>query len=192
MFEFVFSKKPTIILLLSVIFVSLIFSVLFNIPVNEGFADEETINNPPPNIIEKINETLNNSKLSNIEKLVEIKSIIKRKYKVLSDIFKKNESSILKELQDYLSKPPKMNTEGKPVDEYALIGDKRADALKTISSNDYSAIEKIEKLKVDADKDMVVNNILNEYITSWIKMVQDNIEKITSTANDIIVPIPSP
>jgi predicted RND superfamily exporter protein len=192
MFEFVFSKKPTIMLLLLVIFVSLVFSVLFNIPLQEGIDEEDSINNPPPNIIEKINEKLNNSKLSNIEKLVEIKSIIKRKYKVLSDIFKKNESSILQELQDYLSKPPKMNSEGKPVDEYALIGDKRAAALKIISSNDYSAIEKIEKLKVDSDKDMAVNNILNEYITSWIKMIQDNIEKLTYTSNDIIVPIPSP
>ena len=192
MFEFVFRKKATIILLLSVIFISLIFSILFNIPVHEGFQDEETINNPPPDIIEKINEKLNDSKLSNIEKLVEVKTIIKRKYKVLNDIFKKNERSILKELQDYLSKPPKMNTDGKPVDEYALLGDKRATALQTISSNDYSAIEKIEKLKVDADKDMAVNNILTEYITSWIKMVEDNIEKLKSTANDIIVPIPSP
>jgi len=192
MFEFVFSKKPTIILLLSVIFISLIFSILFNIPLHEGFVDEETINNPPPNIIEKINEKLNNSKLSNIEKLIEVKTIIKRKYKVLNDIFKKNESSILKELHEYLSNPPKMNSEGKPIDEYALLGDRRASALQTISSNDYSAIEKIEKIKVDADKDMAVNNILTEYISSWIKMVQDNIEKLTSTANDVIIPIPSP
>jgi hypothetical protein len=85
-----------------------------------------------------------------------------------------------------------MNSEGKPIDEYALLGDRRASALQTISSNDYSAIEKIEKIKVDADKDMAVNNILTEYISSWIKMVQDNIEKLTSTANDVIIPIPSP
>ena len=192
MLDFVFRKKTTIILLLSVIFISLIFSILFNISVHEGFEDEETINNPPPDIIEKINEKLNNSKLSNIEKLVEVKMIIKRKYKVLSDIFKKNETSILKELHEYLSKPPKTNSEGKPIDEYALLGDRRANVLQTISSNDYSAIEKIEKIKVDADKDMTVNNILNEYITSWINMVQNNIAKLQSTANDIITPILSP
>ena len=181
MFEFVFRKKSTILLLLSVIFISLVFSMLLNIPLHEGLENEETINNPPPNIINKISEKLNNSSMSNIEKLVAIKTdpeINLKKYKVLSDIFKKNESSILKELQEYLSKPPKINSEGNPVDENALRGDKRTAASNIITSNDYSAIEKIEQLKKVGDKDSTINTILTEYIASWVKMVKENVDKL--------------
>lgn len=181
MFEFLFRKKATILLLLSVIFISLVFSIVLNVPLREGLENEETINNPPPNIIIKISDKLNDNKLSNIEKLIAIKSdpeINLKKYKILSDICKKNESSILKELKDYLDKPPKINSEGNPVDENALRGDKRTDANNIISSNDYSAIEKIEKIKKMGDKDNMVNTILTEYITSWVKMIKDNVEKL--------------
>ena len=194
MFEFVFRKKSTIILLLSVIFISLVFSILLNVPLHEGLENEETINNPPLNIINKISDKLNDTKLSNIEKLVAIKTdqeINLKKYKILSDICKKNESSILKELQDYLNKPPKINSEGNPVDENALRGDKRTEANGIIISNDYSAIEKIEKIKKMGDKDNTLNIILTEYIASWVKMIKDNVEKLQGIPDNTTVAIGS-
>jgi len=194
MFEFLFRKKSTILLLLSVIFISLVFSILLNVPLREGLENEETINNPPPNIIIKISDKLKDNKLSNIEKLIAIKTdpdINLKKYKILSDICKKNESAILKELKDYLDKPPKINSEGNPVDENALRGDKRTDANNIISSNDYSAIEKIEKIKKMGDKDNMVNIILTEYITSWFKMIKDNVEKLQGITDNTTIAKPS-
>jgi hypothetical protein len=193
MFRFTFSKKPTIFLLLSIIVISLIFSILLKTPVHEGLdTNEAIINNPPPDVINKIDEILKNTSKDKLEKLSNIRDVLKNKYKVLGDIYRQNESSILKELSTTLATPPKRDSEGKLFDEDALTGENRDAAIKLISSNDYSGMEKIQKIKSMAGNDKTVNTVLNEYIDTWLKMVSSNIDKIRSTANDVVVPIPSP
>ena len=191
MFRFIFRKKTTIFILISIIILSLIFSVLLNVPIPEGY-ENATINNPPPDIIEKVNSILNDNAKTELEKLSDIRSVLKNKYKILGDIYRQNESSILKELSMSLSIPPKRDSDGKLFDADALIGDNREKAIKLLSSNDYSAMEKIERIKELANNDKVINTILDEYVKAWFKMIKENIDRLKITANDVIPITPSP
>uniref|UniRef100_A0A6C0K0A3 Uncharacterized protein n=1 Tax=viral metagenome TaxID=1070528 RepID=A0A6C0K0A3_9ZZZZ len=191
MFDFIFRKKPTIFLLLAIIVISLIFSILLNQPLHEGMEDA-TINNPPPDLIETAYKIIQDKDKTHIEKLSEIRSLLKGKYKILGDIYRENEHSILKELTSTLSVLPKRDSEGKLYDENALVGDKRDNANKILSSNDYSAMEKIEKIKEISGKDKAIANIMEEYIQAWMKMVRENIDKLRSSSNDTVYPTPSP
>jgi hypothetical protein len=200
MFNFIFRKKLTIFLLLSIIVISLIFSILLNRPLHEGLENSDsssiaidaTINNPPPELVDKAIKILKDKEKEPITKLSEIRALLKNKYKILGDIYRQNESSILKELTSALSVPVKKDSDGKPFDENALVGDKRDTANKILSSSDYSAMEKIEKIKELAGKDKVLSNILDEYAQAWLRMVRENFEKLKATSNDTIYPITSP
>jgi predicted nucleotide-binding protein (sugar kinase/HSP70/actin superfamily) len=190
MFKFIFRKKPTVFLLLGIIVISLIFSILLNQSLHEGLENESksledaTINNPPPDIVDKSIKILKDETKKPIQKLSEIRGLLKNKYKVLGDIYRKNESSLLKELTTALGVPAEKDSNGKLTDENALDGDKRAKANSIVSSSDYSAMEKIEKINELAGNDKILSNILNEYVQGWIKMVKDNIEKLKSISND--------
>jgi hypothetical protein len=195
MFRFVFSKKPTIFLLLAIIVISLIFSVILQRTLQEGIDDtaiDATINNPPPEIINKIDVVLKDESKNKLEKLSAIKDLLKNKYKVLGDIYRQNESAVLKELTSTLSNPPKRDNDGKLFDPEAMIGENRDKAVKILSSNDYSAMEKIEKIKSLAGKDKTINIVMDEFVDAWLKMVITNIEQIRTTMNDVVKPIPSP
>ena len=209
MFEFIFRKKPTIFLLLAIIVISLIFSMLLHQPLHEGLDNpssttavdtskapaytDATINNPPPELVNQALKIIKDKdKEGAIEKLSEIKSLLKNKYKILGDIYRQNESAILKELNAALSVAVKKDSEGKLFDENALDGDKRDNAVKTLSSSDFSAMEKIEKVKELAGKDKILSNILDEYSIGWLRMVKENLEKLKSTSNDMVNPIASP
>jgi hypothetical protein len=196
MLDFIFRKKPTIFLLLAIIVISLIFSMLLNQPLHEGFDSDITsdaiMNNPPLDIVTKASDIIKEKEKTNLQKLSAIRELLKGKYKVLGEIYRKNAAGLLKELSSALSIQPKRDGDGNLFDTNALVGDKRDLANKILSSNDYSAMEKIEKISDMAGKDKAVNNILEEYISAWMRMVKDNIEKLQTTANDTVVPIPSP
>jgi len=198
MFDFIFRKKPTIFLLLGIIVISLIFSILLNQPLHEGLENEytssidATINNPPPETIDQAIKIIKDENKKPIEKLSEIRALLKNKYKILGDIYRQNESALLKELTSALSVSAKKDSEGKLFDENALVGDKRDNANKILSSSDFSAMEKIEKIKELAGKDKVLSNILDEYIQAWMRMVKANFEKLKATSNDIVSPMTSP
>ena len=198
MFDFIFRKKPTIFLLLGIIVISLIFSILLNQPLHEGLENEytssidATINNPPPETIDQAIKIIKDENKKPIEKLSEIRALLKNKYKILGDIYRQNESALLKELTSALSVPAKKDSEGKLFDENALVGDKRDNANKILSSSDFSAMEKIEKIKELAGKDKVLSNILDEYAQAWMRMVKANFEKLKATSNDIVSPMTSP
>jgi hypothetical protein len=191
MFDFIFSKKPTIILLLAIIVISLVFSIIMNQPSLEGM-EVAVINNPPPEVIDQADKILQNKDKSDLEKLVEIKGLLKHKYKILRDIYSKNESAVLKELSSVLSVAPQRDGDGKLYDENALVGEKRENANKVISSNDYSGIEKIEKIKELASAEKAVRRVLDEYTTAWLKMVSDNISALNGSKNDTVAAIASP
>ena len=191
MFDFIFSKKPTIILLFAIIVISLVFSIIMNQPVMEGM-EVSVINNPPPEVIDQANKILQNKDKSDLEKLSDIRGMLKHKYKILRDIYSKNESAILKELSSLLSVPPQRDGDGKLYDENALVGEKRENANKVISSNDYSGIEKIEKIKELAGAEKAVKRVLDEYTTAWLKMVSDNINALNGSKNDTVAAISSP
>jgi len=191
MFDFIFSKKPTIILLLAIIVISLIFSIIMNQPLQEGLEDA-VINNPPPEIIDQADKILQNKDKSDLEKISDIRGLLKHKYKILRDIYSKNESAALKELSSVLSVAPQRDGDGKLYDENALVGEKRENANKVISSNDYSGIEKIEKIKELAGAEKAVKRVLDEYTTAWLKMVSDNINALKGSKNDTVSAIPSP
>ena len=191
MFDFIFSKKPTIILLLAIIVISLVFSIIMNQPSLEGM-EVAVINNPPPEVIDQAVKILQNKDKSDLEKLVEIKGLLKHKYKILRDIYSKNESAVLKELSSVLSVAPQRDGDGKLYDENALVGEKRENANKVISSNDYSGIEKIEKIKELASAEKAVKRVLDEYTTAWLKMVSDNINALNGSKNDTVAAIASP
>ena len=191
MLSFIFRKKTTILMLFAIIVISLIFSILLNRPLHEGMEDA-TINNPPPEIIEQAYKIIQDKDKTHLQKLSDVRALLKGKYKVLGDIYRQNERSILKELDSSLSVLPKRDSDGKLFDENALVGDRRDKATKILSSNDYSAMEKIEKVNEIAGKDKAVNNILDEYVQAWMRMVRENIEKLRSSSNDNITPIQSP
>jgi len=199
MLDFIFRKKPTIFLLLAIIVISLIFSMLLNQPLHEGLEnatssnsssslEDATINNPPPELVDQAIKIIKDRDKKTLEKLSEIRGLLKNKYKILGDIYRQNESSLLKELNATLSKPVQMTSESdgstpKPLDENALVGPKRDIANRTLSSSDYSAMEKIEKIKVLADRDKNINNIMDEYSEAWYRMVKENIEKLKANSN---------
>jgi hypothetical protein len=191
MFDFIFRKKPTIFLLLAIIFISLIFSILLNNPLHEGM-ENATINNPPPDIINKAYDILKKDDKTDLDKLNEVRSLLQFKYKILGDIYRQNERSILKELENTLSNPPKRDGDGKLIDPNALTGSNRENAVKLLSSNDYSAMEKIMKISDIGGQDKIIKNTLDEYIKAFIEMVKSNIAKLKTTENDVVVPIPSP
>lgn len=194
MFDFIFSKKPTVFLLLSIIVISLVFSVILNRPLHEGLENDimsgleigATINNPPPDVVDQGLKILKDENKTPIDKLSEIRGLLKNKYKVIGDIYRQNESALLKELTSELSIPAKKNSDGKCIDENCLDGDKRSSASRILSSNDYSAMEKIEKIKDLAGKDKILTNILEEYAQSWLRMIRDNFNKLKSTSNDTV------
>ena len=212
MFDFIFRKKPTIFLLLAIIVISLIFSMLLNQPLHEGLDNappstatptevdtsktpsysDATINNPPPELIDQAMKIIQDNDKERLAKLSAIRELLKNKYKILGDIYRQNESALLKELITTLSVPAKKDSEGKLFDENALDGYKRDNANKILSSSDFSAMEKIEKIKALAGKDRMLSNILDEYIQAWFRMVKDNFDKLKSTSNDIVNPIASP
>jgi hypothetical protein len=196
MLDFIFRKKPTIFLLLAIIIISLIFSMLLNQSLHEGFDSEITndaiMNNPPLDIITKSSDIIKEKEKTNLQKLSAIKDLLKGKYKVLGEIYRKNAAGLLKELITALSVAPKRDGDGNLFDTNALVGDKRDMANKILSSNDYSSMEKIEKISEMVGKDKGINNILDEYIGAWLRMVKENIEKLQTTANDTVVPISSP
>jgi len=184
MFDFIFRKKPTIFLLLGIIVISLLFSILLNQPLHEGLEfGGETINNPTPEDIEKINKIIENKDMNDLQKLSNINDILKGKYKILGEIYRQNASSLLKELNESLNALPKRDGDGKLFDTNALVGDKRDMAKKLLASNDYSAMEKINKISVIAEKDKIIKNIIDEYIKGWLRMVKNNIEQLKSTIN---------
>lgn len=190
MLDFIFRKKLTILLLLAIIIISLIFSILLNKPLHEGLdnayssLDSATINNPPPEIIDQALKILKEKEKEPIPKLSEIRALLKNKYKILGDIYRQNESAILKELTSALSVPAKKDRDGKLFDENALDGEKRDTANKILTSNDYSAMEKIEKINEMAYKDKIIGNILHEYGQAWLRMVRENFEKLKANSND--------
>lgn len=196
MLDFIFRKKPTIFLLLAIIVISLIFSILLNQPLHEGLENDITndavINNPPLEIITKASNIIKEKEKTNLQKLLEIKELLKGKYKILGEIYRKNATGLVNELNTSLNTPPKRDGDGNLFDSNALVGDKRDIANKVLASNDYSATEKIEKISDIAGKDKAINNILDEYIGAWFRMVKDNIEKLQTTGNDTVVPISSP
>jgi hypothetical protein len=150
------------------------------------------MNNPPLDIVTKASDIIKEKEKTNLQKLSAIKDLLKGKYKILGEIYRKNAAGLLKELSTALSIAPKRDGDGNLFDTNALVGDKRDMANKILSSNDYSAMEKIEKISDMAGKDKAVNNILEEYISAWMRMVKDNIEKLQTTANETVVPLPSP
>jgi hypothetical protein len=192
MFDFIFRKKLTIFLLLSIIVISIIFSILLNQPLHEGLETESTsltdasINNPPLEIVDQAMKILKDENKKPIEKLSEIRGLLKNKYKILGDIYRQNESSLLKELTASLNIPAKKDSNGKCIDENCLDGAKRTDANKILASSDYSAMEKIEKIKDLAGTDKIISNILDEYSESWLRMVKSNFEKLKQNSNDSI------
>jgi hypothetical protein len=194
MFDFVFRKKPTIFLLLSIIVISLIFSIILNQPIHEGLENDgstlidATINNPPLEIVDQAIKILKDENKKTIEKLSEIRGLLKNKYKILGDIYRQNESSLIKELTASLSVPAKKDNDGKLFDENAVDGDKRITANKILSSSDYSAMEKIEKIKEIVGKDRLLSNILDEYSEAWLRMVKSNFEKLKLNSNDTLLP----
>jgi hypothetical protein len=216
MLDFIFRKKPTILLLLAIIVISLIFSLLLNQPLHEGF--EATINNPPPTIVTKCYEIIQDKnkdkdtdmEKTKLQKLSEIRALVNNKYKVLSDIYSENEKSILKELTTALDGPVKKNADGKPLDANALDGDARENARKVLSSDNYNGMEKIEKIdeilkksavpvsasSTDAETakntDKAITNIMNDYVGEWFRTVKENIMKLNTTKNDVVNPTSSP
>ena len=181
--------------------------MLLNQPLHEGLDNADsstvdasktpsysdaTINNPPPELIDQAMKIIQDNDKERLAKLSAIRELLKNKYKILGDIYRQNESALLKELITTLSVPAKKDSEGKLFDENALDGYKRDNANKILSSSDFSAMEKIEKIKALAGKDRMISNILDEYIQAWFRMVKDNFDKLKSTSNDIVNPIASP
>jgi hypothetical protein len=202
MFEFVFRKKASIIILCTIIGLSLIFSLLFNIQLHEGMQGQregaklrknnenpevdttddnyiETkppppMNNPPPPMKQKIIELLSNDNLTIMEKMKKLQSIVK-KYVVLNDIFKQNKYAYYNEFSDAISEPPKMDSNGTTNDPNAITAANREKAKQVLSNNNLSMIDKIIKLKELAGEDKKLTAIQTNYENAWKDMIMKNV-----------------
>jgi hypothetical protein len=190
MFQFIFRKKSTIFLLIAIILISLVFSILLHQPLHEGF-DEATINSPSPDIIHNMIVIVNDSAKDKMNKLLDIKGLIGNKYKVLGDIYTQNENALVKELDTYLTQPPKQDNTGNLLDVNALTGGNREKAVNILYSNE-TAVEKIGKIKTLAGQDKSVNVIIDKFLDEWLKMVVTNVNQIQTTMNNVVNPLPLP
>jgi len=202
MFEFVFRKKASIIILCTIIGLSIIFSILFNIHLQEGMQGQEEgakprknnantvvdttddnyneikppppMNNPPPGMKQKITDLLSNENLTIMEKMKKLEPVVK-KYIVLNDIFNENENAYYNEFADAISEPAKMDSNGTAKDPNAISAGNREKAKQVLSNNKLSMIDKIIKLKELAGEDKKLTAIQTNYENAWRDMIMKNV-----------------
>jgi hypothetical protein len=169
---FTFRKVGSIILLLLVIIIALLFSTLPKTSI-EGL---ETISASGKQSIVTI---LNNASISYLDKIVRIKQII-GKDSVLNDIYNQNETMWYKDITDVLKNYPPYGDEGTLTQtEGELINSIILDAGK-------SRLDKIVQIYSNIGKDLLLQNIYEQYPKIHINMIRNYVEQSKANADESI------
>jgi len=169
---FTFRKIGSIVLLSLVIIIALIFSTIPKATM-EGL---ETITATGKSDIDTI---LNTASLSYLDKIIRIKTIIGNDT-VLNDIYKQNETLWYKDIMDVLKNYPPYEEEGTLTQtEGELINAIVLDASK-------STLDKIVQIYPNIGKDLLLQNIYEQYPKIHITMIRNYVEKSQADADEAI------
>jgi hypothetical protein len=169
---FTFRKIGSIVLLSLVIIIALLFSIIPKATM-EGL---ETITATGK---AEIDAVLNNASLSYLDKIVRIKTMIGNDT-VLNDIYKQNETLWYKDIMDVLKNYPPYEEEGTLTQtEGELINAIVLDASK-------SNLDKIVQIYSNIGKDLLLQNIYEQYPKIHINMIRNYVEKSEADADEAI------
>jgi hypothetical protein len=169
---FTFRKIGSIVLLSLVIIIALLFSIIPKATM-EGL---ETITATGKADIDAV---LNNASLSYLDKIVRIKTMIGNDT-VLNDAYKQNETLWYKDIMDVLKNYPPYEEEGTLTQtEGELINAIVLDASK-------SNLDKIVQIYPNIGKDLLLQNIYEQYPKIHINMIRNYIEKGQADADEEI------
>jgi hypothetical protein len=169
---FTFRKIGSVVLLSLVIIIALLFSIIPKATM-EGL---ETITATGK---AEIDAVLNNASLSYLDKIVRIKTMIGNDT-VLNDIYKQNETLWYKDIMDVLKNYPPYEEEGTLTQtEGELINAIVLDASK-------SNLDKIVQIYPNIGKDLLLQNIYEQYPKIHITMIRNYIEKGEADADEEI------
>ena len=171
-YMFTFRKIGSIVLLSLVIIIALLFSIIPKATM-EGL---ETITATGK---AEIDAVLNNASLSYLDKIVRIKTMIGNDT-VLNDAYKQNETLWYKDIMDVLKNYPPYEEEGTLTQtEGELINAIVLDASK-------SNLDKIVQIYPNIGKDLLLQNIYEQYPKIHINMIRNYIEKSQADADEEI------
>lgn len=171
-YMFTFRKIGSIVLLSLVIIIALLFSIIPKATM-EGL---ETITATGKADIDAV---LNNASLSYLDKIVRIKTMIGNDT-VLNDAYKQNETLWYKDIMDVLKNYPPYEEEGTLTQtEGELINAIVLDASK-------SNLDKIVQIYPNIGKDLLLQNIYEQYPKIHINMIRNYIEKGQADADEEI------
>lgn len=171
-YMFTFRKIGSIVLLSLVIIIALLFSIIPKSTM-EGL---ETITATGK---AEIDAVLNNASLSYLDKIVRIKTMIGNDT-VLNDAYKQNETLWYKDIMDVLKNYPPYEEEGTLTQtEGELINAIVLDASK-------SNLDKIVQIYPNIGKDLLLQNIYEQYPKIHIAMIRNYIEKSQADADEEI------
>lgn len=171
-YMFTFRKIGSVVLLSLVIIIALLFSIIPKATM-EGL---ETITATGK---AEIDAVLNNASLSYLDKIVRIKTMIGNDT-VLNDIYKQNETLWYKDIMDVLKNYPPYEEEGTLTQtEGELINAIVLDASK-------SNLDKIVQIYPNIGKDLLLQNIYEQYPKIHITMIRNYIEKGEADADEEI------
>ena len=171
-YMFTFRKIGSIVLLSLVIIIAILFSIIPKATM-EGL---ETITATGK---AEIDAVLNNASLSYLDKIVRIKTMIGNDT-VLNDAYKQNETLWYKDIMDVLKNYPPYEEEGTLTQtEGELINAIVLDASK-------SNLDKIVQIYSNIGKDLLLQNIYEQYPKIHINMIRNYIEKGQADADEEI------
>ena len=167
---FTFRKIGSIVLLSLVILIALLFSIIPKVTM-EGLT---TLSVKGKNEIDTI---INKASLSYLDKIVRVKSIIGND-SILNDIYKQNETLWYKDILDVLKNYPPYEEEGTITQtEGELINAIVLDASK-------STLDKIVQIYSNIGKDLMLQNIYEQYPKLHINKIRNYIEKSQANAEE--------
>lgn len=171
-YMFTFRKIGSIVLLSLVIIVALLFSIIPKSTM-EGLT---TITASDKSSISNI---LNDSSKSFLDKIVIIKPMIKND-SVLTDIYNQNETLWYKDIMDVLKSYPPYEDEG-------TLTQTEGEVINAIVlDTGKSTLDKIVQIYPNIGKDLLLQNIYEQYPKIHITMIRNYIEKGEADADEVI------
>jgi hypothetical protein len=170
MFHFLFRKRTfSIILLTTIIILSTVFSLLFNIQITEGLLTKyPTVYRPTAREVYAMLYVLTRKEYKNwsiFKKLDYIKPIT-IKYKLMTDIIENNETDYYYALRDYITIQSKFLTNDNTAKKIITPNNKIL-ANQILSNKNLTTREKIIKIKNLTGEDKTLKSIQSNYERDW-------------------------
>jgi hypothetical protein len=127
----------------------------------------------------EIDAVLNNASLSYLDKIVRIKTMIGNDT-VLNDAYKQNETLWYKDIMDVLKNYP-------PYEEEGTLTQTEGELINAIVlDTGKSTLDKIVQIYPNIGKDLLLQNIYEQYPKIHITMIRNYIEKGEADADEVI------